>query len=333
MTPFQGTRAGLFPAADLPGYVTLPPHVRVISVVLGAFVAVLQVGSGLAQLTSEPIIAGSQLLVGVPFLALFAWVAAWPDHADRVIRGRFGIDLSDGSVLTGVLIHVVFIYLVFGGTLLSTGQALAEFIETDQHPALGSSLTGQGVVLNLVLNLVLFVVAAVTWLLLVTQERGREILGALRLRLDELPRGIVAGVLMTVVGVVVLAGLGYGLEQLGLSPENPQADAIANALTPMTAVAVAALAGLGEEIYFRGFLLPRTGNLVQATLFGLLHATYLTAFQVILPFLLGLAFGWLVRKTSLWAAIVSHTTFNAVMLLGSIYADELAEIVMSLPLP
>lgn len=304
--------------------VTLPLHVRVISVALGGLVAVLQVGPGLAGLLDDPIIAGSQLLVGLPFLAAFAWVAAWPDHADRVIRGRFGVDLADGGVLTGVLIHVVFVFLVFGGTILSTGQGLAQLLETGEHPALGSSLTGQSVVLNLILNLVLFAVAAVTWLLLVTQRRGRELLAELRLKIGDLPRGIIAGVLMTGAGIVVLAVLGYGLDQLGIAPENPQADAIANALTPMTAVAVAALAGLGEEIYFRGFLLPRTGNLVQATLFGLLHATYLTAFQVLLPFLLGLAFGWLVRKTSLWAAIVSHTTFNAAMLLASIYAEDLA---------
>lgn len=305
---------------------TLPTAVRALSVLLGAIVAVLQVGSGLAQLTSDPIVAAGQLVLGVPFLVLFTWVAAWPDHADRTLRRRFDIDLSDGRTVAGVLVHVVFAYLVFGGTLLATSRGLATLLETGEHPALGSSLTGAGVVGSLVINLVLFALAAVTWILLVDDVRGADLLAALRLEPDKLPRGLVAGVLTTVAGLVVLAGLGYALQQAGISPDNPQADAIAEALTPATAVVVAALAGLGEEIYFRGFLLPRTGNVVQATLFGALHATYLTPFQVILPLALGLVFGWLVRKTSLWAAIVSHATFNGVMLLSSIYADELARV-------
>lgn len=312
---------------------SLPSHVRVIAGLLGGYVALFQVGPALADLATAPIPAAGRLIAGAPFLAVLAWVAVWPDHADRTLKESFGLDLSDASVLTGVVIHLVFAFLVFGGTLIQTAQGLSQLLATGEHPANAVPLSDQQIVTNLVLNLVLFVLAAVTWLVLVTKVRGREILAELRLQLRKIPRGIVAGVLMTIAGIVVLAMFSYALQQAGIAPENPQADAIANALTPATAILVAALAGLGEEVYFRGFLLPRLGNLSQAVLFGALHATYLTPFQVILPFALGLAFGWLVRKTSLWAAIVSHTTFNAVMLLGSIYAEELATLASQLPVP
>jgi membrane protease YdiL (CAAX protease family) len=59
-------------------------------------------------------------------------------------------------------------------------------------------------------------------------------------------------------------------------------------------------------------------------LFGLIHATYLTPFQVILPTALGLAFGVLRNRVNLWAPVAAHTLFNAVMLLSTIYGEELA---------
>lgn len=309
----------------LPATVRVPTATRVLSAILGGIVALLQLGPGLRDLTSDPIVATTRLLVGIPFVLVFVWVAAWPEHAGSTLRERFDVDLRDTGTVAGVLVHVVFVYLVFGGTLLATGRGLSELIATGEHPVAATELTGQSVVTNLVLNLVLFLVATLTWLMLVDGDQGSEILEALRLEPDRLPRGLVAGVLMTAAVLVGMAGLGYGLQQIGYTPRNPQADAIAEALTPATAVLVAVLAGLGEEIYFRGFLLPRTGNLAQATLFGLLHATYLTPFQVILPFVLGLAFGWLTRRSGLWGAIVAHTSFNAIMLLTSIYAGDLPD--------
>lgn len=305
----------------------VPIAVRGLSIA-GALAVLALVLFPAAQLvTEDPILAAGGLIAGLPFLAFLGWVALAPDHADRRLRA-IGIDLHNGRHVFGVAIHIVFLWIVFAGTILQTGRALSQFLETGQHPAAGQQLGDVGIVISLVLSLILFGLAAVTWLWLVDDLGIREMIEDLRLRLDELPRGVVYGLLATVAGFIILAAVNLTLQQLGIEPSNPQADAIANALSPWSAVLVAALAGLGEEIYFRGFLLDRVGNLAQASLFAVVHATYLTAFQVLLPFALGLAFGWLVRKTSLWTAIVSHTSFNAVMLLVQIYARENGELAL-----
>ncbi len=302
----------------------LPTHVRVIAVILAVFVSFTQLSAGVANFLDAPVHGGTQVLVGGIFVALFAWVAAWPRHADATLRDRFGWDLSDGKTFAGILLHVVFVYLVFAGTVVETARGLSHLIETGEHPAGGLDLTDWEIVLNLLFNFVLFTVAAVTWLVLVNKKGTREIFASLELKAEGAPKAVVAGVVTAIVTILAFGAALWGLQSVGYEPQNPQAEAIAGALTLETALLVALLAGLGEELYFRGFLLPRTGNTVQAALFALVHATYLVPLQVVLPFVLGLVFGWLTRRTNLWAAIVAHFAFNAIMLVGALYGEELA---------
>lgn len=302
----------------------LPTHVRLIALALGLLAALALVGTGAGDLLTDPIAASGLLLVGLPFVALFAWAAAWPEHADRTLKERYGLDLADAGTLAAVIVHLVFVFLVFGLTLIGAAESLSTLVAEGRHPASDVSLSGPGIVATLVLNLVFFLVAALTWIVLADKLRGREILASLRMTVEGLPRGIVGGILGAIAGILIAVLLGFGLQQLGFTPQNPQAQAIADALTWETALAVAALAALGEEIYFRGFLLPRTSNLTQSVLFGIVHASYLTPLQIVLPFLLGLGFGWLTRATNLWGAVVAHFGFNAVMLFSAIHGDELA---------
>lgn len=304
-----------------------PTHVRVVALLLALFVAFNTVSAGAANLLDVPILGVTQLVVGALFVGVFVWVAAWPDHADGVLRERWGWDLSDGRTFGGVLIHVVFVYLIFAGTVLETARGLSQLLETGQHPIGELTLTDQQIVLNLVLNFVLFSVAAVTWLMLVNKHGVRGVVDALRLRWEGFPKGIVVGALAAVGAILVFGAFVFALQYLGYQPRNPQAEAITEVLTLETALLVALLASLGEEVYFRGFLLERVGNWGQAALFALVHATYLVPLQVVLPFALGLLFGWLTRRTSLWSVIVAHFGFNAIMLVGALYGDELAAFV------
>ena len=83
-------------------------------------------------------------------------------------------------------------------------------------------------------------------------------------------------------------------------------------------VGVVALAsGIGEEVFFRGALLPVTGLVVSSLIFAGVHTgpdrRYLswTAFS----FAVGVGLGWIVVVTgSLLGAIVAHVVINAVNL-------------------
>jgi membrane protease YdiL (CAAX protease family) len=90
-----------------------------------------------------------------------------------------------------------------------------------------------------------------------------------------------------------------------------------------------ALQAFSQEVQFRGLLLgalertmsPRWANVCQAAVFGLAHLAISyggpEAPFVPITFLVGLAFGWLVRRTnSLWPAVIIHAVADIALQFG-----------------
>ena len=90
-----------------------------------------------------------------------------------------------------------------------------------------------------------------------------------------------------------------------------------------------ALQAFSQEVQFRGLLLgalertmsPRWANVSQAAVFGLAHLAISyggpEAPFVPITFLVGLAFGWLVRRTnSLWPAVILHAVADIALQFG-----------------
>ena len=76
---------------------------------------------------------------------------------------------------------------------------------------------------------------------------------------------------------------------------------------------------IGEEIFFRGFLLDKinamagreTAIVLTSILFGMAHLTYGNIYPAILTGILGLILAYMVLKTkNLVTAIVAHIFFN-----------------------
>ena len=135
--------------------------------------------------------------------------------------------------------------------------------------------------------------------------------------------GLAAGV----IGSVVLIGLGLALPagvlgRLALQPVAFGRD------FPLLGPANA-LQAFSQEVQFRGLLLgalertmsPRWANVCQAAVFGLAHLAISyggpEAPFVPITFLVGLAFGWLVRRTnSLWPAVIIHAVADIALQFG-----------------
>lgn len=141
-----------------------------------------------------------------------------------------------------------------------------------------------------------------------------------RLGLQVRPATIVHAAIGAGVTLVALVALGLaltGLSDAGIyeaeeSELVPQLQAL---LTWPVVISISVLAGVTEEVFFRGLLQPRIGLVASSVFFGLIHVGYGTALQVVAPFLLGLLFGYLFQRTkSLWTAIVAHVTFDFVEL-------------------
>jgi membrane protease YdiL (CAAX protease family) len=106
-------------------------------------------------------------------------------------------------------------------------------------------------------------------------------------------------------------------------------------LAPCTVVdllGISVLAGLGEEMLFRGvfqevlthWLTPWLGLVLASLLFGLLHAITLT--YAILAALMGAYLGWLFRATdNLLVVVIVHALYDFVVLLYLLRGPEAGE--------
>lgn len=77
---------------------------------------------------------------------------------------------------------------------------------------------------------------------------------------------------------------------------------------------VALLAGLGEELLFRGALQPLLGLPVASLLFALAH--FITPTYAVLTGLMGLYLGWLAETSgTLWVPITTHALYDFIAFL------------------
>ncbi|MEA3201387.1 MAG: Type prenyl endopeptidase Rce1-like [Thermoplasmata archaeon] len=95
---------------------------------------------------------------------------------------------------------------------------------------------------------------------------------------------------------------------------------------------LSALAGVGEEMLFRGVLLTWLSRrmpwlaaaLLQALAFGLIHSGYGTWSHVVGPFAFGLGMAWVARHLGVWVTAVLHASVDVVSLGLSVAPDYVA---------
>lgn len=77
-----------------------------------------------------------------------------------------------------------------------------------------------------------------------------------------------------------------------------------------TLLASSMLAGVGEEVLFRGLLQPRIGLVATTALFAAMHALQYDALGIVVVTALGLAFGAIARRWGTAASITGHVAYN-----------------------
>ncbi|TMF15640.1 MAG: CPBP family intramembrane metalloprotease, partial [Chloroflexi bacterium] len=86
------------------------------------------------------------------------------------------------------------------------------------------------------------------------------------------------------------------------------------------ALVFAVLAGISEEVLFRGALQPRAGIVITALLFTAIHVHYGATPVAASVFVAGLAYGWLRRHMNTTTAIMAHATTDIAASLPSGFA-------------
>ncbi len=93
--------------------------------------------------------------------------------------------------------------------------------------------------------------------------------------------------------------------------------------TPLGALMLGLVAGISEELVFRGALQPRFGIWITSALFAFIHVQYAMTLALLIVFLLGLILGLLRQRVNTTASILTHTLYNTGVVLLAIYAPQL----------
>ncbi|MDX2077945.1 MAG: CPBP family intramembrane glutamic endopeptidase [bacterium] len=212
--------------------------------------------------------------------------------------------------------------------LLLTAQIMLFFSQGGTQ-AMAESIESQGADFrDLLFQLLLQIVAAFLGIGWAIRRDWNSSLARLGLRFptpQDLIWGIGGG--FGLLGILWLFGLILGAIITLFFPdqmENIQAmnranDSIANAFSTLPlALLLSASAAIGEEILFRGALLPIFGNVVISVFFALLHTQSLLSPAIILLFVVSLGLGHIRTRSSTTAAIIAHFVYNFAQLLLSI---------------
>lgn len=303
-----------------PAVPPLPPAPRVLAGAGALVVLALFTVSGPLGLAAggTPIAAVALALTSLPLVAFLGALALRPATLQRALNGWTAIDLRDPGHVGAAVIMACTLFLVLGYGALVSGIAAVETVAAGGRTVL-ESVDGNALFAGLLQNLIILTLPPLLYVAFVHGGGPTVALRRLGLHGEGATRATVVGLAAAFAVFLLLALVSTILLRSGIpEPQNERALAIAKSVTVLGAVGLAAGAALSEEIFFRGFLQPRTGLLLQAAIFSLAHLSYVSLSQLIVVFLLGLLFGILYRRTgNLMAPIAAHFLFNLLNLLAA----------------
>ncbi|MCA1812782.1 MAG: CPBP family intramembrane metalloprotease [Halobacteriales archaeon] len=254
-------------------------------------------------------------------LGLFVLLAAAALAPDRVARiARAPGMLRPGGLFAFALVSFT-LFFVFGlGALLDTAMTLEE-LASGRSLSATQDVSRAGLLISLGINFLLFTVPVLLWASFAELRKGKEAFRWAGLTRHGTPASVLWALVSVALVFWVLIAAGLLSHAFGSGDvQNDRAEAIAEQLDVPTALLVAALTGIGEELFFRGFLLKKLGNGPQAVLFGLAHLNYVQVLEVTITAAMGYLFGRTVKRTgSVVGPILGHATFNAISLLIILY--------------
>ncbi len=168
----------------------------------------------------------------------------------------------------------------------------------------------------------IFIIIPFIWYFLVNRLSFKEILFHIKLRKEGMDMAILWGVVSTIVMFAILFVIGIILTLYGVNlDESSNITDLEQLFSLPSIFFIVIFQPIGEEIFFRGFLLDKinamagreTAIVLTSILFGIAHLTYGNIYPAIMTGILGLILAYMVLKTkNLTTAIVAHIFFNVV---------------------
>jgi hypothetical protein len=183
-------------------------------------------------------------------------------------------------------------------------------------------ITETTVIISSIITVLILIGMPFLWFLLVNNYNIRTMLDKLRLRSERIDDAFLWGVLAAAVMLIIVLIIGSALYSSGVVDEDTEISNIedlAGNLSIYSMVFIILFQSIGEEIFFRGFLMEKINSyagekmaiFVTAILFGLAHMSYGKIYPVIMPMIMGIILGYIVFRTkNLYSAIIAHMLFN-----------------------
>jgi membrane protease YdiL (CAAX protease family) len=168
----------------------------------------------------------------------------------------------------------------------------------------------------------IFIIVPFIWYFLVNKLSFKEILFRIKLRKEGMDMAIFWGVLSVLAMFAILFVIGITLTFYGVNlDESSNITDLEQFFSLPSIFFIVIFQPIGEEIFFRGFLLDKinamagreTAIVLTSILFGIAHLTYGNIYPALMTAILGLILAYMVLKTkNLTTAIVAHIFFNVV---------------------
>jgi membrane protease YdiL (CAAX protease family) len=285
-------------------------------------VVVLQIKVGGATVVAAPtngqvlrIVAAALALLAAGAIGLFCF-SPW---FRRLAATRFNVE-SDSFVHATALATTISMTLMCVVPLLATHIPLTEWIF---NPNSGLKLDGSEFTVSSVLYGLLWAVPAsfiaVGFPIKRTLREAQQRLSLVLPNRRQVAIGIAVALVLALSSGPVNYLIGMLWKALGLPVTDTHAVEVLfkNAMTPLGAVIVGVSAGLGEELVFRGVLLPRLGIVLPALLFTSLHAFQYNVDALIWIFFLGVILGFARKKTNTTTCVLIHGIYDLSLLLAA----------------
>jgi membrane protease YdiL (CAAX protease family) len=183
-----------------------------------------------------------------------------------------------------------------------------------------------------IISIMIFIGVPIIWYLWVNNINLKNIFDKLKIRKDKFDEAFLWGFISTIIMFIIIFLTIFSLNYLDINKEDlSNVPDLARNISIGSMFFVIIFQSIGEEIFFRGFLMNKFDDLYgkniaifsTAILFGIAHMTYGKLYPVIMTIIMGVILGFVVFKTkNLYSAIISHLLFNIFSYTSYIFAES-----------
>jgi membrane protease YdiL (CAAX protease family) len=288
--------------------------IRIIFVLIICSYGLLAVNNASAFLELDRIHEKDTLQSLALFIVSIAALLVFVPPIRRLISRSIPIE-ADDAVHTVALSLSFLVFVVY----ILTAFSLEQLIQDNGPVTTIGSLWTQDILLALT------AIVGVGWLQKRTTKETLKRLGLVRPSFKIIFMGISFAIGFVIINLLleqIASILGFGIDPNVDKITDQQLGPLFETIPGILTLGLAA--ALGEELIFRGAMLPKFGLIYTSILFTLVHANYGLSVATLIVFVLAITLGILRKRHSTTLTMVTHASYNIILGLLALLGSHLA---------